>query len=1005
MVSVTVYLQNKIGGALRPYKNAVLPVKTEELLDEQLDSAVLSVSRIKTSKFPLFGNARVNIQTVSKSGEKTLRTTDYYIADDNAHETPVGSGFYTHELTLIERTKLLENFQLPSLCFSNSSESFTKANPPDLITSQGFTDIDGYPSNYGTPVPIGTEYKLLPLDKSKTSGLTLLFPYYSNAAVYVYNNAGALIKRVSIGNLGEFDDGQDTTFTIGEGANRIVYSYIYRQTESTSYEHIDEFTIYGVENRKELLPYTIQAVIERVLELAEPLRKGKLPRFKLFIPSGKTELFEQFAPEFTLTRSTLREALQTVGGFIHAEPRLIDDNLIAFSFYGENNLATVTDHKDGTIKPLNEVSYTTLQNKHNLDETVNAFDSYQDNLVNRTGYGVGNVNNPVTGGYVSLRMDSVWIRADESNSNHIPSTLPIDKIQRVSMIYDGGALADITPYIYDKAVYDNLSGITTTFPSSKAFALYFTQGSKGIYGLFYKNPTPWSSGVGANYSIVNIYNAVFLKTVTSLDYSKLWFNLVYTPIYSTRVQQTKSYIGDFLPLPRTVNYTQSDNSVEAQYFGEHIKGAVERTGNVEKSIVIHLSMVDNLPKCGQLYDDDTYISSVTTAVLPDHLAATVGLSKRFNRKSKYIGANSIRRIYEVSEEQVQERHTMMTDYIVITLDNPADIPAAEFTDEGLFLGESALNAIQAQFTVDTGVGMAYLAPYGVLARGYTHNGSEQENVILPVVSSAFGNAVEFTWAYKDNFSAGERIETATADGVTGRFTVEQEYADFYGRFYFYEFAIAAFSASVNAADRTQEQADGYPLYDWYVTGDKLIASATDSNGGQLTVRKDGRETLKFTYALNFVTDNQQIIIGSALTGRNPMVNARSETPHLYALKTPLNRFSSYIDLSEAYDLGAVAVEDITVDTAAKTISFAGKRTRRGVTYVGWAYAYPQTDGETREYENEYGETVEKTLVNRAELLFGQNVPVEPLTVVGRSYAVAVHDIYGYLRYFSNKKNK
>lgn len=46
-------------------------------------------------------------------------TREYFIATDNAEESPVGSGLYDHELYAIELTKLTEGFIGDSISFTN----------------------------------------------------------------------------------------------------------------------------------------------------------------------------------------------------------------------------------------------------------------------------------------------------------------------------------------------------------------------------------------------------------------------------------------------------------------------------------------------------------------------------------------------------------------------------------------------------------------------------------------------------------------------------------------------------------------------------------------------------------------------------------------------------------------------------------------------------------------------------------------------------------------------
>ena len=118
----------------RPY-NVILPVKYGKLLDEQLDFATVTLSRVKQKEFKPLTKVKLSIENTTEAGWKA-EATYYFIANDDFFESPVGSGYYQHELTLIELTKFLECFPLETLCFTNpSGNNFAKgAIPPALIT-------------------------------------------------------------------------------------------------------------------------------------------------------------------------------------------------------------------------------------------------------------------------------------------------------------------------------------------------------------------------------------------------------------------------------------------------------------------------------------------------------------------------------------------------------------------------------------------------------------------------------------------------------------------------------------------------------------------------------------------------------------------------------------------------------------------------------------------------------------------------------------------------------
>jgi hypothetical protein len=118
----------RANGTWREWKNLAIPVKYGMLLDEQLDFATVSLIRIKRKEFKPLTRARLTITSETDYTEPQSNVIDYFIANDEFYESPVGSGAYNHELTLIELTKLLECFPLETLCFTNhNGNDYAKA--------------------------------------------------------------------------------------------------------------------------------------------------------------------------------------------------------------------------------------------------------------------------------------------------------------------------------------------------------------------------------------------------------------------------------------------------------------------------------------------------------------------------------------------------------------------------------------------------------------------------------------------------------------------------------------------------------------------------------------------------------------------------------------------------------------------------------------------------------------------------------------------------------------
>ena len=146
--------------------------------------------------------------------------------------------------------------------------------------------------------------------------------------------------------------------------------------------------------------WTITTVINRALQLAEPLRKGENPRY-ILNDLQAIKFASINAPEFSPTNKTLREILQAIGGYIHGEPRL-RGNEISYDMYGGNTYSTIS-----------ALPYVTSMTSINIDQYATNLDSTVNNLVNLLDYAEGVIVEPYSSGYKTLRTETVNLRIEE----------------------------------------------------------------------------------------------------------------------------------------------------------------------------------------------------------------------------------------------------------------------------------------------------------------------------------------------------------------------------------------------------------------------------------------------------------------------------------------------------------------------------------------------------------------------------------------------------------------
>ena len=500
---------------------------------------------------------------------------------------------------------------------------------------------------------------------------------------------------------------------------------------------------------------------------------------------------------------------------------------------------------------------------------------------------------------------------------------------------------DITPYVFEKADYDNKSSFKGAYPRSKEYALYYTQGQKHIRGLFFKAPDAVNTDVFSEYSIVNILRLATKDQdleIPSRVYPELSFQVEYTPLYSTRIQTAKqTIIGG---LPRYIAYNQSANTIESRFFGENLKGAIARMGNVEKTYTYNLAFASDIPKVGTKFDGYYYISTVSTEYLPSYIKCTIALSKDFNRLSEYIGISSNKRMWEISEKQSQARDSIHTEYVLLTENGDIE------DDAGWFFNlptTCLLNKDKLPYPIS---GMNIIT--------YTKRKNEITRVTLPVISSSFGNSISFTSAFEDNYSAGQQVQTTGSTEVRGYWGQNVPYSDYYGRFYYVWYSLWG---GLNKSGTT----DKFSLPSGHIDNDNGNIGATISYGKKY--RKDNREIPQITFQLSVVTDNDDIIIGSAMARNCWLVNMKPQDIELYVFRDEINKINSRIDFESAIKVDGFEITDNSLILPSITEE-----------HVAWALVTKSTTSKLL-VEDEDGEISYQTIYKGGELILGQNLPL------------------------------
>lgn len=851
-------------------------VITNSFLDEELDSTSIELNKIdRAAPFKPF-----TIVTMQATESEVIR---WMVATDNAVKD-IPTGKWTHTVTLIEPTKWLERWMVGNKAVTQPlfnyfeepagivqpnrelAEEFQEILGLELTTATTLTlntEIEGV-TPYTTPIQVGDS---IPIYLPKAfANFIASFSIYEGlvGAEYYY-----IIQNGNVKDFGEFSTYQYGTETILKhfrpetGQVRIVYAITSEGTfdRGIHYAQYELNVAYDAESISyETAAKNMITAAQNLLEneIGNPL-ENEIGIFKLdasTLPDGK-------CPELTVTNATLREALDEIGKTFGAISRLDISKsgnkfayTIGFEKFCKDDTATLPKFPGEVVVSQSCEDYCTA-----LDTTVDNLVRYSDG---------GTIADPAVDAFRTLRSEDASYRVTES-SGEIFTAFPIERLDHlwvdISAIDKSKTDAeDIAKYCFETSEYSMLSSYLASYPYSKAYALEYSIGSRGIRGLSFEMEDAISQ-LFQKPAIVNIINKVFktdFSDLKNLDFTKILFRVEYVPTGTARLRMRKPWgLGK---TESVLPFNQSAAKLDSVAFGRAMFGNVIRMGNAQTAYTYTLPLGYSAPERGCRIGENGYIAEVKTEYAPASKKVTIVVVQGFNRLSAFVGVNQSLRLFEISERTSLDRHIIVEDFCVIGKE-PRSAEKASAATIGL------KNKIRASFV---GLSEEDIAPYVVArAQGYSQ-GFALTPVLLPCLSYAVGNSLVFTFAFVDNFTAGRRIDpldyAVGAEKEMFKTETDVPYADAFGRIDYLDVAFldgtgagAIEGVGETESDRESDRAkkilsaaNALPAIDNDMTHYRntfvsFFKSPNPQESTAIVVNKDSREALKgVTYQLNFM---------------------------------------------------------------------------------------------------------------------------------------------------------
>lgn len=902
---------------------------------------------------------------------------------------------YNQTIELVEVTKLLERVPVDTMTFQNSlghnyvdsainiiPQAVNYPLPVDPDTPAATFQFGVYNNDQETPSNIyETAYKSLAAINSSLSVKALCF-----FGVYNYGEAGQKCEEVystqivikspsgtttTISTNNTSNDGSQLgTISLNAGG---TWEIIYSVTAVETMIPTATYSIYVLNNTQPSIPYTIATVIERILNAG----LGNLNGNYILDPDLYDMLNAIPAPEFCITRKNLYEALLEIGGYgqVQGLPVLKQDTSGNFKIISYDLLTNMSEWMPSSQVDLDK--YIDYESSQDAESYCGGIEIYADNLVdNSVG---GSVEQPFP---QTVRTESADLVIND-NAAIIPTEFPIWSVQSVTQAFvaDGQYVGDITPHIFEKSLYDNLTSYKGDFPYAKQFAFYYIQGQPNLYGLTLKAETATNIDAAvADFAAVAIAERKGKDYNSSNGIACFAYKVNYTPITSRRLRQYKVNLADQFPTSNVLFFNPSTNIADAKNLGEHAAAQLQKIGNQVRILTYKIYNVADLPRKGMRIGDEI-ITEVDYAFDVTYIKATIHLTK-YNRLSEYIGINSQKRFYEVSEKQSVQRALNYSFVATVGNNEPNTyrVPAVKINEKTVQYFAETFNPIQAASFVTKVM--------CVIATAYDKEGNPIEAPTLHTVSSnGFGKSSAFYFNYADNYSAGNQAVYCSyklSSKAAQKLQRAVRYADMIGRFY---------SLKMDYYTRLQVvAADNFTYSDQVTTSikqafcDKLpeidpsIFSSLSSEFNvpifSLTkvVDKNGGEQISVDTQIHFVALNNDYIIGNALGARNSLTvgyqdSAKTYTPVFVCLPYQLS-----------YNQEAIPIAHIQQFK----VSAPGFSYYYDKSIIGLVRAYVQING----VNNTTGQKAKSWAVVHEEdgaILIGQNISIEEGAAVNNTY--------------------
>lgn len=364
------------------------------------------------------------------------------------------------------------------------------------------------------------------------------------------------------------------------------------------------------------------------------------------------------------------------------------------------------------------------------------------------------------------------------------------------------------------------------------------------------------------------------------------FNTLWRVEYTTLGESVKLNVVKSTPQKNdfAIPFSQQQQIASTVGLGRNMQSNSDRLGAVKKEVVRYTNSPNDIGAYWTDENGDVWrLTEVQNTATPRFIKSVETWTKNWSVKSKFVGVNREFRSWDIPND-ITQRNLLWQDYMFIT--------GTQRT-----VANNSKLAFAAKKAIFQGLYGKWTFPTEICVASLTHGaGGKSVGAVIPVSAFGFGNSIVISGKTKDNLSAGTQ---RTDDGKNNQFNREVYYCEDDGTL---ETMTVQLSSEMTTNGKTEKEAANlYPYCEKYTLGTtdyttNMAADNSDSvlavfpdGGAEFTVKKDAAEQINFTYQVYMLTNEGDIIIGSAWAAKCPLVVDRSPVfpVKVWNITTPL----------------------------------------------------------------------------------------------------------------------